>query len=115
MIIALTAIALLTGQQDNADVMVERSQRLAALIADGDCAGAHGAVFVGGDRAMLEWVERACPMGSTDVARWDEYRPADIEGMFTPAQIRTARALARGEEVPVSTEPYDPAEPPAGD
>ena len=112
MIALAAALALFAAQEPGAtvdDYTLQR-QRIAALIADGDCAGAHGAAFVLADRSLLEWVEGACGMGAFDIARWDRYLPGALEGMFTEAQMRTARSIARGEpQPPVSTEPYEPA------
>lgn len=90
--------AVATGDLDDGTYASQR-RRVMALIADDDCSGAHGAVFVMGDRPMLELVESVCPMGALDVARWDRYNPDQLVGMFTDAQIRASRAIADGEDV----------------
>ena len=118
MIALALAAALISGQDaaSEAEFMTARAERMVELIVTGDCTGAHGAVFIYGARQDLENVERYCPMGTSDIVRWDEYRPSEIAGMFTDAQLRRARSIARGEpQPPVSNEPYDPTEPPAGD
>lgn len=118
MIALAAALTLISGQDvaAEADAMTARAERMVELIVTNDCAGAHGAVFIFGNRQDLENVERYCPMGTSDIVRWDEFRPSEIAGMFTDAQLRRARSIARGEpQPPVSTEPYDPTEPPAGD
>lgn len=112
MIVLAAALALIAAQEP--DVTVDdrtlQRQRIAALIAEGDCAGAHGAAFVLADRHLLEWVEGACGMGTFDILRWDRYLPGSLEGMFTDAQLRRARSLGRGEPPPpLSTDPYVPA------
>lgn len=76
-------------------------RRVMALVADGDCSGAHGAVFVMADRPMLELVESVCPMGALDVARWDTWNHDEFVGMATEAQIATSHRIADGDDVPV--------------
>ncbi len=111
MIAFAAALAVFAGQQSGTtvDETAQRRQRIAALIADLDCDGAHGAVFVLADRPLLEWVESICPMGAFDIVRWDRYLPAEFAGMFTEAQLRSARALVLGDEPLVSTEPPEQA------
>lgn len=112
MIALAAALAMIAGQDAaaEADAMTARAERMVELIVSGDCAGAHGAVFIYGNRADLENVERYCPMSNSDIVRWDEFRPGDLAGMFTDAQLRRARSIARGEAQPsVSTGPYTPA------
>lgn len=110
MIALAIALAVFASQQSSTtvDEDAQRRQRIAALIADLDCDGAHGAVFVLADRPLLEWVESICPMGAFDIVRWDQYLPAEFAGMFTEAQLRSARTLVLGDEPLVSTEPYEP-------
>ena len=110
MIALAAALAVFAGQEagTTVDEYAQRRQRIAALIADLDCDGAHGAAFVLADRPLLEWVESICPMGAFDIVRWDRYLPAEFAGMFTEAQLRSARALVLGDEPLVSTEPYEP-------
>lgn len=110
MIAFAAALALFSAQEavPTDDSYRHQRQRLAALIAEGDCEGAHGAVFVLGDRRLLEWVETMCPLAALDLVRWHSHLPSEIDGMYTDAQVRAARALANGEEVPVGEEPYDP-------
>lgn len=76
-------------------------RRVMALVAAGDCDGAHGAVFVMADRPMFELVESVCPVGILEVLRWYDYNPDQSEGMMTEAQLRTARQIASGEDVEV--------------
>lgn len=112
MIALAAALAVFASQEAGVTVeeSAQRRQRIAALIADLDCDGAHGAVFVLADRPLLEWVESICPMGAFDIVRWDRYLPVEFAGMFTEAQLRSARALVLGDESLVSSEPSEPAQ-----
>lgn len=68
-------------------------RRVMALVADRDCQGALGAVFVMADREMLEMVESVCPMSAFDLARWDIYNGDALAGFYTEPQMETARRL----------------------
>jgi hypothetical protein len=111
---ALAAMAVQTAPLpalEDSDYPLQR-RRVMALVAQGDCDGAHGAVFVMADRAMLDLVEGVCPMGTRDVLRWDMWNPDEFAGMFTDAQIAASYRLAAGEELPVA-EDTDASAPPA--
>lgn len=52
------------------DIQHSQRRRVMTLVREGDCAGAHGAVFVMGDGEMFDLVESQCPVAGSDLERW---------------------------------------------
>jgi hypothetical protein len=53
-----------------AEINHQQRRRVMTLIREGDCEGAHGAVYVMGDAEMFDLVESQCPVAISHLQRW---------------------------------------------